>query len=246
MKKLLALLLSLAMLLSLAACGGGSTTDGGTPLDPAASDTNDAQGKDDDPIQTQPVDADATHLSYEDLTETENFWLWLDEGDIQLQIDYPFGFRFDGHGNGMGSESSWYYAIVMAHSEQPMPDTSLEDAFYTLLNGEDGFHSILRMVNKADYDDVTPETEVVTLASGREAIKFSGFQHMDDYGTIADCPIWGYCTLLDDIPVIVCYVIFDEEGLESDRLEGSARYCAPEDMAHYVEEMINTVRIVED
>lgn len=245
MKKLLALLLSLAMLLALCACGGDSGSGGGTQPDPAPSGTSVGQAKD-DPVQTQPIDAGATHLSYEDLTETENFWLWLDEGDIQLQIDYPFGFRFDGHGNGMGSESSWYFAIVMTHSEQPMPDTSLEDAFYTLLNGEDGFHSILRMVNKADYDDVTPETEVVTLDSGREAIHFSGTQHMDDYGTIADCPIWGYCTLLDDIPVIVCYVIFDEEGLESDRLEESARYCSPEDMEHYVTEMINTVRIVEE
>lgn len=245
MKKLFALLLALAMILSLAACGGGT---GG---DAAGDDSGDAAAADDAGQESGGEQESAgvsggSYLTYDDLTETENFWLWLDEGDIQLQIDYPFGFRFDSHGNGMGSESSWYFAIVMAHSEQPMPDTSLEDAFNTLLNGEDGFHSILRMVNKADYDDVTPETEVVTLASGREAIRFSGTQHMDDYGTIADCPIWGYCTLLDDIPVIACYVIFDEEGLESDRLEESARYCAPEDMAHYVEEMINTVRIVEE
>lgn len=187
------------------------------------------------------------YLSYDDLPNEQSFFLWLDEGDIHFKCNYPDNFAFDGHGNGMGSENSFDYSIVMAHSEQPMPDTSLEDAFYALLNGEDGFHSILRMVKKASYDDLTPdETESVTLDCGREALRFSGLQHMDDYGTIADCPIYGYCTMLDDIPVIICYIIFDEENYEEDRLAGRERYHSPDELDHYIEEMLNTLRVIEE
>lgn len=244
MKKLLALLLSLAMLLSLCACGGDSGSGGGTQ--PAPAGTSDGQAKD-DPVQTQPIDADATYLSYEDLTETQNAWIWLDEGDIQLQYDYPSGFLFEDHGHGIGSEDSFSYSMLLVHSEQPMPDTSLEDAFYALLNDEDGFRAIERMVFTATYDEVVPnEMEYVTLDCGREAIKFSGTQRIDDYSAVADRPIQGYCTMLDDIPVIACYIIFNEEGLEKDRIAESARYCSPEDMEHYITEMINTLRIVEE
>lgn len=243
MKNILVLVLSLAMILSLCACGGSSGTANSNP---ASSESSNTQQKNDDPMQEVPVDSTG-HLTYEDLSETENFWLWLDEGGtIQLQIDYPSGFLFDSHGNGMGSDTTRAFSIVMVHSEKPMPDTSLEDAFYALLNGEGGFHSILRMVNKATYDEVTPETELVTLDCGKEAIRFSGTQHMDDYGTIADCPIWGYCTLLDNIPVIVCYVVFDEVNLAEGLAAGQKAYHSTDEMAHYAEEMINTVRLVEE
>lgn len=245
MKKLLALLLSLAMLLSLAACGGGDTTTGGG-TQPAPSGVSDGQTEG-DPVQTQPVDTGATYLSYEDLTMTHNSWVRLDEGDIQLQVDSPSGFAFEGQaGHDVASTNNYCFTMLMTHSEILMPDTSLEDAFYALLNGDDGLHSTLRRVNRATYSEVTPETETVTLDCGREAILFSGIQQLDDYGTLSDCPIWGYCTMLDDIPVIVCYVIFDVESYEEGVASERNGFIPIEDMEHYVTEMINTVRIAEE
>lgn len=241
MKKILALLLSLAMALSLCACGGG------TQRDPASAGTSGGQTEGDDHEQMQPVDTEATYLTYDDLTETQNSWIWLDEGEIWIQFNYPNGYRFEDHGHGMGSENDRDFSILAVHSEQPMPGTPLEDAFYTLLNGEDGFHAILRMVLNADYDDIViDKTRSVTLDCGREALSFSGTQHMDDGGTIADCPIQGYCMMLDDIPVIVCYIIFDEDGLAADLLEEREGALSVDEMQHYVDEIINTFHIVEE
>lgn len=127
-----------------------------------------------------------------------------------------------------------------------MPKASLEDAFCALLNGEGGLHAALRMANRADYSEASPRTKFVTLDCGKEAILFSGIQQMDDYGTLSDRPIWGCGTLVDDIPVIVCYIIFDEAGLEADLLDGLEGTLSAEEMEHYVVEIVNTVRIVEE
>lgn len=86
----------------------------------------------------------------------------------------------------------------------------------------------------ADTSSAAPELETVTLDCGREAIRFSGIQPFDDYGTPIDATILGYGMLLDGIPVIVCYAVFNEAAVEADRLT---------ELAHYVEEMANTVRI---
>lgn len=229
MKKLLSLLLALSLALSLCACGGsaGSTSAPVASDDAPAADTSSAA-----PTEEKTEAPAAGYLTYDDLTNTESFWLQTDAGEVKLQCDYPSGFSFDTHGTGMGSENDTAFSIVMAHAEQPMPDASLEDAFCALLNGD--FHSVLRQVYSGSYGEAAPEPETVTLDCGREAIRFSGIQPIDDYGTPIDAPIWGYGMLLDGIPVIVCYVVFKEEAVAEDRLT---------ELAHYVEEMANTVRI---
>lgn len=239
MRKLLALLLSLAMLLSLCACGGSS--GGGTQ--PAPGGTSDAPAAGNEPEQTQPADTGDTYLTYDDLTQTCSSWV----GDVKLQLDHPSGFAFEGQaGHDVASTNNYCFTMLMTHSTEPMPDTSLEDAFYALLNGEDGLHSTLRMVNRATYSELSPETETVTLDCGKEAILFSGLQQLDDYGTLSDCPIWGYCTMLDDIPVIVCYVIFDADSLEAGVASEQKGFIPTEDMEHYVTEMVNTLRLAEE
>lgn len=126
-----------------------------------------------------------------------------------------------------------------------MPKASLEDASCALLNGEDRLHAALRMANRADYSGASPETEFVTLDCGKEGILFSGIQQMDDYGTLSDRPIWGCGTLVDDIPVIVCYMIFDVESFEEGIASERKGFIPIKDMEHYVVEIVNTVRIVE-
>lgn len=236
MKKLLALLLSLC------ACGGGDTTTGGG-TQPASGGTSDAPEAGSSPEQTQPADTGDAYLTYDDLTQTYNAWV----GDVKLQLDRPSGFAFEGQaGHDVASTNNSCFTMLMTHSTEPMPDTPLEDAFYALLNGEDGLHATLRMVDRAAYSEVSPETETVTLDCGREAIFFSGIQQLDDYGTLSDCPIRGYCTMLDDIPVIVCYVIFNVDSLEEGVASEQKGFIPPEDMEHYVTEMVNTLRLAEE
>lgn len=225
MKRFFAVISALAILLSLFACGGKTTDDQNDGSTDGSSDS----------LSSDPSDIDshtADHLKYEDLPRTETFVIWSEDDHPCIEIDYP-DVRFDTHGNGMGSENSLDYSIVTVNAEQRMPDTSLDDAFMTLLNGEDGFHSVLKMVNRSSYADITPEKETVTLACGREAIGFSGIQPSDDYGTLTDCPIFGYCTFCNDIPVIVCCILFNPDNVGNEKLG---------ELQHYVEEMINTAR----
>lgn len=243
MKKLLALLLALVMALSLVACGGGDSTPSGGDTDEGGAAVADNGGS---TAQGNDAGDGGSYLSYGDLEYTQRFCLWGDDR-VDFLCDYPSGFAFESFGAGMASDSNTAFAIVVAHGETRMRDTALEDAFLAFLNGDDGcFHSTLRQVNRATYDEVTPEIEYITLDTGREAIKFSGTQHVDDYGTIYDSVLCGYFTMLDDIPVISCYIIFDEETLEQDRIEERDRYLSPEEMDHYALEMINTLRIAED
>lgn len=267
-KKITALLLAcLLAASSLTACGSdassgnagadGSQNGGAQDEKADSSKTGQSSEKAQDDGGAQDADTDASseeqqtaggdgYLSYDDLPNEQSFILWLDEGNIRFKCNYPDSFAFEGSANGMGSENSVAFSLVMAHSEQLMPDTSLEDALYALLKGDE-FHHTLRRVNRATYDDMTPdETESVTLDCGREALRFSGLQHMDDYGTTADCPIYGYCTMLNDIPVIICYIIFDEEKYEEDRLAESEHYYSPDELDHYIQEMLNTLRIAEE
>ncbi len=244
MKRILALFLALVMSLSLCACGGDSS-GGGTQSVPGG--TSDGQAEGNAPEQTQPADTGAAYLTYDDLTETHNSWVSLDEGELQLRIDHPSGFAFEGQaGHDVASTNNYCFTMLMTHAEAPMPGASLEDAFYALLNGEGGLHSTLRMINRVSYSEVSPETEIVTLDCGREAVKFSGIQSIDDYGTLSDCPIWGYCTMLDEVPVIVCYVIFDVESFEEGVASERKGFISIEDMEHYITEMVNTVRVAEE
>lgn len=246
MKRFLALLLALIFALSLCACGGDDEpAEASTPV-PSSSDAPTADAPTEEPAEETPEAPASGYLTYDDLENTMSFILWRDEGNLRFQCDYPTGFHFESHSNGMGSENSLAFSIVLAHGEDTMPGASLEEAFLTLLNGDDGFHSLLRQVNRASYDEVTPdEMEYVTLDCGREAIRFSGIQHVDDYGTLYDSYLHGYFTLIDDIPVIVGYIIFDEEELEADRLAERDRYYSTDEMEHYVVEIINTLRVVE-
>lgn len=221
MKKFVSLMMAMVFALSLCACGDKSDTSTGDTG--SATQSKGDSGK-----------SSTDYLTYDDLPRTESFWVWPDEGDeFGFKIDYP-DTRFDTCGNGMVSENSLDYSIVVAHAEKPMPGTSLEDAFSELLNGDSGFHSVLRSINSgATYTDMTPEIETVTLPCGKQAIKFTGTQNQDDYGTVTDCPVYGYCVLFEDVPVIVSYVLFDADKVDDGTLD---------EIKGYVDEMVNTIR----
>lgn len=202
------------------ACGGGSDnpTNGGD----AANDGAAAAAK--------------GYLTYEDLTRTESLTVWPDDGEyFSYEIDCP-DTRFDSSGWGIFSENALEYSIVVSHSERPLINSgaSLEEAFEEVLNGESAYRSTLRSFETATYDEIAAETESVMLDCGKEAIKFSGIIHEDDYGTLSDCPVYGYCVSVGGAPVIVSYVLFDADELGDDTIS---------ELQKYVDEMVNTIRI---
>lgn len=186
MKKLFALLLALVMALSLVACGGGDSTPTGGDTDDGGAAVSDNGGG---TVAGNDAGDSGKYLTYDDLEYTQRFCLWGDDR-VDFLCDYPSGFAFDSFGQGMASDSNTAFAIVVAHGETRMRDTALEEAFLAFLNGDDGcFHTTLRQVNRATYDEVTPEIEYITLDNGREAIKFSGTQHVDDYAPSTTAPL---------------------------------------------------------
>lgn len=232
MKKYLSLLLTLAFIMSLCACGEEKT-------DVSAKDSDSDMGIILEEHNNGNSDINSTSvapLAYDDLPRTASFRIQSEErGEFGFSIDYS-NTRFDTHGNSMSSEDSLDYSIVVAHSKSTMPEKALEDAFSEFLNGSGGFHSVLMTVNFATYSEMTPKTETVTLPCGRKAVKFSGIQSCDDNGTLADYPIYGYCVMYENVPVIVCHILFNADAVDSTTLSK---------LTAQVDEMVNTIRPAE-
>lgn len=234
MKKLpVLLLLSMFTLGSLCGCGSESadTSDAASP------DTPSQEVQTDDSAESQDTDNEkssgAEYLTYDDLTREQRLAV-----DIDHYIVVSLPIPCEGTGNGFtthGYISTNYYYVAVCGSEI-MPDADLEESFLELLNrdGNHGYHSTLNMASHGDYDEMTPEMEYVTLDTGAEAIRFTGIQHKDDYGTPYDCVVYGYATMCNDIPVIVSYLIEDEDSVDE---------ATKTELKHFVDEMINTVHL---
>lgn len=236
MKKLpVLLLLSMFTLGCLYGCGSESADTS----DAASADAPSQEVKTDDSAESQDTDvvesSGAEFLTYDDLPREERMQVDIDHCII-INLPIPC----EGTGNGLTTYSyvstNYYYVAVCG--TEIMPDADLEDAFLELLNreGSDGYHATLNMASHGTYDEMTPEMEYVTLDTGAEAIRFTGIQHKDDYGTPYDCVVYGYATMCDGVPVIVSYLIEDEELVDE---------ATKAELGRFVDEMINTVHLSE-
>lgn len=236
MKKLsVLLLLSMFTVGSLCGCGSESadTSDAASP------DTPSQEIKTDDSAESQDADdaesSGAEFLTYDDLPEEETMWV---DTDHCMVVNMPTSCESYGSGISTYRYTSFDYYYVVVCGTEAMPDADLEEAFLDLLNRDDseGYHAVLNMISHAEYDEMTPEMEYVTLDTGANAIRFSGTQHKDDYGTPYDCVVYGYATMCEDIPVIVSYLIEEEDLVDE---------ATQTEMGRFVDEIINTVRLRE-
>lgn len=238
MKKFLALLLVLVMILSLAACGEKEETPDGT----GQSDTGSGEppvepGGDDDDGKNDPPSAD--HQSFDDLPRLwaigTDFLLYNDEveGELYLRCGIPEDFRVDPTLYGFFVEKAHYGAVIVAAGEYT-PGITVDEAFETVYT-ENFLHTLKEWEKMKKWEDFTPDsTEHVTI-NGRDVIKFSGKQDADDYGTYYGFLVYGYCVVIENVPVIIAAVAGDPE------LDYFKAAWAEDDMVatkHYADEMI--------
>lgn len=239
MKKVPALIFSIMLVVS-SLCGcGGETADAPDDQKQTASSTEEQAEVSEESQETseEAGNSGADFLTYEDLPEEEHLRV---NNDYYIAVNLPTACESYGHGVSTRRYTGFEYYYIAACADEMMPGADLEEAFLEFLNDDDvgGFRRTLKSVDKATYDEMTPEMETVTLENGREAIKFSAVVHKDDYGTLYDCPIYGYGTMCGDAPVIVCYMIADPDDFAQEEV-------TEEEMVHFVDEMANTVRLGE-
>lgn len=180
---------------------------------------------------------DVTFLTYDDLPKEERIMV---NNDYCVTVNMPTA--YESYSNCISTKSytglSYYYIAACATELNPGAD--LEEAFLEFWNLDEdgGFHSALRAVDKASYELVAPKMETVTLDNGMEAIRFSVVQPKDDYGTLYECPMYGYGVMCGDVPAIVCYMIADPADFEGEE-------ATEEELVHFVDEMANTLRLEE-
>lgn len=236
MKKLPVLLL-LGMFAAGSLCGCGSESS--DTSDAAGSDTPSQEVQTDDSAESQDADNEksiaAEYLTYDDLPDEETMWV---DTDHCMVVNMPTACESYGSGISSYRYTSFDYYYVVACGTEAMPDADLEETFLEFLNREtdDGYLSNINMISRGTYEEMIPEMEYVTLDTGAEAIRFNGILHKDEYGTLYDCVIYGYATMCEDIPVIVSYLIEDEELIDE---------ATRSEMGRFVDEIINTVHLRE-
>lgn len=258
MKKVLALTLSALLLMSaLCGCGdtpaagsgknndtvtgpenagGGSGQNKDTDTDGNVGDAGQDTGAPSDAGGQDSSDAGKTSgaLSFADLPKTESIGAGYlgaptTAEDLYLEADVP-DIRTESFGFGFITSDSLDYAIVVASETTTVPGVTVADAFSEVYS--DDFRSMLVNFNRAKYADLSlSSTEDVTVC-GIDAIRFSGVQTADDYGTPYTYDVYGYCLVYAEVPIVVAAVTLQEE-VDADTVAS---------LTHYVDEMVQTIR----
>lgn len=137
-------------------------------------------------------------------------------------------------GNGFYTDNYVYASILVGCAEEIALGAVVEDIFPDFYNS-DAFINTFKSFSRATYAEFTPATTEAVTINGFDAIKFTGVQEADDYGTPRTYDVYGYCAVINDLPVIVVGVT--EQGKDQDTEELRA------EQIHYVDEMIQTARV---
>ena len=219
MKRILALILA-AFMLSAALCGcGNESADDNANKDNSAAVSDKA--KTDSENKKDGAAASGKLTGTYEIAATDPHYI-ISTPDWQAE-GYGRGFALNEKGNKN-------YAIVAVCGDGIGGD-SLNEVFEALYN--DDFSGILMQNYRAKYADFALETTEVKLADGSTAIRFSGMQPADDYGTELNCPVYGYGFYHDDVPFIIAYIVMDESAADDAKRA---------EMKEYVDEMVGTVR----
>lgn|GEM_PF-4376727 len=123
---------------------------------------------------------------------------------------------------------------LCGRGEEIAPGAVVDDIFPAFYNS-DAFINTFKSFSRATYAEFTPATTEAVTINGYDAIKFTGVQEADDYGTARTYDVYGYCAVINDLPVIIVGVT--EQGKDQDTEELRA------EQIHYVDEMIQTARV---
>lgn len=239
MKRLFVLALSM-MLVAGSLCGCGGSAEDTSEVTKQSSSSAEKQAEMPEKSQETNKESeshDVTFLTYDDLPKEQRIMV---NTDCCVTVNMPTA--YESHSNSICTKSytGFEYYYIAACATELKPGADLEEAFLEFWNLDKvgGFHAALRAIDKATYELVTPEMETVTLDNGMEAIRFSAVQPKDDYGTLYECPMYGYGVMCGDVPAIVCYMIADPAGFEGEE-------ATEDELVHFVDEMANTLRLEE-
>lgn len=234
MKKFLALLLTLAMMLSLMACGGNS----GNSND----DTDTGSG-----VTNNDGDSDkkggSAYKTFDDLSRemaiNADFLLGVDgaEGELYLRCDVAPASEFHTESFVYGFVSNKLDAgCIVVSSGEYTEGLTVEDAFPAVWN--DYGTSTLKQYDRIQkYDDFIPDTTEKVKVNGMDAIKFSGVQTGEDYGSPYSYDVYGYCMVIENVPVIIAAMAGEDAKTRSEDNMVTIK--------HYADEMIYTVRALD-
>lgn len=240
MKKFLALLLTLAMTLSLMACGGnsGNSNNNNDDTDTGAGVTN----NDDDNDKK----GASAYKTFDDLTVEwdiySDYLYYVDDvdGELYLRCDTPYDFRLEPAIYGFHLFNKEYGAIVVSSGEYT-PGLTVDDAFDDVYR--DFFIQTLHDYDhNHDWLEFTPDTTEHMTINGRDTIKFAGMQNADDYSTPYSYLVYGYCTVIENVPVVIAAVAGDPDK------DYQKSTWSNDDMVmikHYTDEMIYTLRALD-
>ena len=232
----------LTLTLFLVACGdSGNGTTGSSAAGANVSDkssTASVTSSDEDSVVNEgnaadtdnTGDAATNYVTFEDLTRTQ--YCATLACDWKLEADAPTLVEFVG--NGFYTDNYVYSSIFVGCAEEIALGAVVEDIFPSFYNS-DAFINTFKSFSRATYAEFTPATAEAVTINGFDAIKFTGVQEADDYGTPRTYDVYGYCAVINDLPVIVVGVT--EQGKDQDTEELRA------EQIHYVDEMIQTARV---
>lgn len=240
--KYVSILSALTLTLFLTACGSsGSSTNGSAASKENASGQSSTASVESTDKDTSSAASDASeadnaggsgseYLTFDDLTQTQ--YCMTSACDWQLDVDIPT--RVDFIGKGFYTENYTYASILVGCAEASMPGAVVDDIFPSLYNSDD-FINVFNAFSRAKYAEFTPDTTESVTINGHDAIKFTGVQEADDYGTARTYDVYGYFAVINDLPVFVVGVT--EQGQEQDTEELRSQ------QIHFVDEMIQTARV---
>lgn len=234
MKRFLALLLVLILALSMIACDSSGDSEQGQ------------QGNDDNSDVSDPDKGGSKATAYKTFDDLGYEWdvksdllLWIDsapEGaELYLSCDTPKGYNIDPLYGGFAVYDATHGPIIVAAGEYT-PGITLEDAFFPA--NENYFTDTLNDFKRhTDWLEFTASSKEDVTINGRAAIKFTGVQNAEDYSSPYTYDVYGYCVVIENVPVIIAAVSGDRSDLRSDdNMEMSK---------HFVDEMIYTLRALD-
>lgn len=236
MKRLIALLLVLMMTFSMTACGD----DSGSGTQSGGSDT----GKSSDSGKSTGDYKTFDDLDYEwDVCSDYLYFIDEVEGELYLRCDVPHDFAVEPSYQGFYIFDSELGAIVISSGEYNIDGITVDEAFEAVYSeyfirtlGDYASH------RASMFAEFTPDSTEKLTVNGRDTIKFSGTQVVDDYGTEYRYMIYGYCTVIENVPVIIAAVAGDPD-LDYNKSTQSSDNMAS--INHYTDEMIYNLRALD-
>lgn len=246
MRKILAFLLAALMALSMTACGGSSESDGSSKAEKQNSESSKSSKKESSSKSDSKKKTEADYQTFDDLPIVwdvySDFLYYVDEvdGELYLRCNVPENTAIEPLYLGFASSDS-ETGVVFVSAGEYTPELKVDDAFDSVYS-ECFIKTMKDYTNTRTWSDFTPDTSEHITINGRDVIKFTGVQEADDYGTACSYEIYGYCVVIENVPVIIAAAA---SPVDATWLRETMSKDDMVTIKHYADEMICTLRAID-